>query len=280
VNLISYNNRFKGLGEGAGFFALAGILVGIRNADITSGDKEAAPPGLAAIGGAILFGLGGAVLGTVVGSYQDYIVNEQSYNYHGFNSIELVGGLNIAGLSYSANETNFSNDNMIDYSAGMFLLWSLNNELGIKSGIFYNSKGGSFGQYVPSIDFTFHRDVFLNLIDIPVLFQYSFRQADAKPRFYAGPQIGFFLNGKIDNLYDNREFDISYPVYYKTIDSKDVNNPQISFVIGAGLNFQKHITINILYEYGLSKLSNGLFNGETTNIKVNSFSILLGYQLW
>ena len=67
VNLISFNNRLTGMAEGAGFYALLGILVGIRNADITSGDQDAIPPEFAAIAGAIVFGLGGAVIGTVTG---------------------------------------------------------------------------------------------------------------------------------------------------------------------------------------------------------------------
>jgi hypothetical protein len=68
-------------------------------------------------------------------------------------------------------------------------------------------------------------------------------------------------------------------MYYKAIYSKDVNSPEVSFVIGAGFNLQKYITINVMYDYGLSKFSNSLFDGEVKNIKLSSFSVLLGYGI-
>lgn len=283
VNSISFNNRLIGMGEGALFYALVGVLVGIRNADITSGDQEAIPPEIAAIGGAIVFGLGGAVVGTAIGSYQEYIINEPKYNYHGLTSFELIGGVSTSGLGLTINGSNSSSDLMVDYSAGISLVLSFNNELGIKSGILFSSKGGGFDQYIASESFTYHRDIFVNQIEIPILLQYSFRKLVSKPRIYAGPQLDFFRNGRIDNLYNIKDDFSNYPsshqIFYRSIDLNEVNNPEYSFVIGTGFNFQKYITIDFQYKYGLTKFSNSLFDGEVTNLKLNSFSILLGYGL-
>jgi hypothetical protein len=280
VNLISFNNRLKGMGEGACFFGIAGFLFGFLDAEITSGDQEAFPPEIGAVAGAIVFGLGGAVVGTVTGSYQDYAINEPDYNYHGFTSVELEGGICNSNMGIAIHGNNSYGGQLLDYSAGLSLVWSFNNELGIKSGIFYSSKGGGFDQLIAPFSFDFHRDVFVNFIEIPFLFQYSFRHTELRPRLYAGPQLGFFLNGRIDNIYDIKEHYLyPYQIYYRTIDPSEVNNPVINFVIGTGFNLQKYITVDLQYEYGLSKFSNSLFDGEVTNLKLNSFSILLGYGL-
>ncbi|MGA7722312.1 MAG: porin family protein [Ignavibacteriaceae bacterium] len=280
VNLISFNNRLTGMAEGAGFYALLGILVGIRNADITSGDQDAIPPEFAAIAGAIVFGLGGAVIGTVTGSYQDYVINEPGYNYHGLTSVELVGGISNSYLGITINGNNSSSGQFLDYSAGISLVWSFSNNIGLKSGLFYSSKGGSFDQLVPPSTFAYHRDIFVTFIELPLLFQYSFRETKINPRLYAGPQFDFFRNGRIDNIYNIKDY-FSYPInlYYDSINPSEVNSPEYSFVIGAGINFQKYITVDIQYELGLSKFSKSLFDGQVNNVKLNSFSILLGYGL-
>jgi hypothetical protein len=69
------------------------------------------------------------------------------------------------------------------------------------------------------------------------------------------------------------------PYYYKTINHSEVNSPEYSFVIGTGINLQKYVTLDLQYEFGLSKFSNSLFDGEVTNLKLNSFSVMLGYGL-
>jgi hypothetical protein len=280
INSISYNNHWIGIGEGALYYSMLGIMVAIRNADITSGDQGAIPPELAAIGGAIVFGLAGTIPGVAFGSYQEYIINPQNYNYHGFTSVRLLGGLNTSGLGVRINGANFSTSRVIDYSFGISILWSFNDKIGINSGIFYNSKGSSFDQYVPSESFTYHRDIFLDQLEIPILFQYTFTQDKIKPRIYAGPQIGIFRDGRIDNIYDIKEYFVYPPIhilYYRGIDTKQVNNPEYSIVIGAGVNLQKFITLDLQYNYGLSKFSNSLFDGQVTNLKLNSFSILMGF---
>jgi hypothetical protein len=277
VNSISFNNRWKGMDEGAGFFALGGMLFGIRNASITSGDHGAILPEIAAIGGAIVFGLGGAVVGTAIGSSQDYIINEHDINYHGLSSVKLLGGISSTNMGIMINGNNTSCDSFIDYSAGISFVWSFNNYLGIKSGLFYNAKGGSFDQYIASDSFTYHRDIFLSQIEIPVLFQYTFSQGYLRPRIFAGPQIGFFNNGRIDNIFDIKQYSQFYSkIFYKTIDPEDVNSPEYSFVIGAGFDLQKYISIEFQYDQWLSNFSNSLFGGQVTNLKLNSFSILLG----
>jgi hypothetical protein len=277
VNSISFNNRIKGMGEGAGFFALAGMLVGIRNGVPISDNYGDLVPELAAIAGAIVFSFGGALVGTAIGSSQDYIINEHDINYHGLSSVKLLGGISFTNMGITINGNNISCSTFADYSAGISFLWSFNNYLGIKSGLYYNAKGGSFDQYIASDSFTYHRDIFLSQIEIPVLFQYTFSKDFLKPRIFAGPQIGFFNNGRIDNIFDIKQSSQPYSkIFYKTIDPKDVNSPVYSFVIGAGFDLQKYISIEFQYDQWLSKFSNSLFDGQVTNLKLNSFSILLG----
>ncbi|MDR3626408.1 MAG: outer membrane beta-barrel protein [Ignavibacteriaceae bacterium] len=280
VNTISFNNHFKGAGEGAAFSAMAGVLFAIRKTDFSSGDQEYIPPEITAVAGAIVFGLGGAVIGTATGSCQQYIFNEKNFNYHGFSSIELAGGINTSCLFMSLNNTKATSTVMVNYSAGLSFVWNFNNNIGLKSGLFYNSLSGSFGQFSIPLSYYYNRDIFVNLLNVPIEFQYTFRQFYSKPRIYAGPELGFFLSGTIDNLYNYKDY-YSSPrqMYYKAIYSKDVNSPEVSFVIGAGFNFQKYITINVMYDYGLSKFSNSLFDGEVKNIKLSSFSVLLGYGI-
>jgi hypothetical protein len=125
VNSISYNNRLIGMGEGAYLYALAGILFGIKEADHIADQTESSPQS-GAVAGAIVFGLvgaiAGAVVGTVTGSYQDYIINEPEYDYHGLTSIELVGGICSSYMGFTFNGNNSLAGSYVDFTAGLSLV--------------------------------------------------------------------------------------------------------------------------------------------------------------
>ncbi len=283
IKIISYNNRLKGMAEYAGIGFITGLLVGIEsdaNLPALPYMGGGAEPGLGTAFSAVLVPLGGALIGLAVGSTQEYQFVDNPVS-KGWSAIGIIGGIGINGIKSSLdNNTNYSKGGIVKYIYGGFVVWSFNKNISLRAELFKTTKGGSYETSYSQnyFDVSYISTVYLNYLEIPVLFQYTFPEIYFRPRFYAGPALSLFLNGSIDRVPGNGSYPDYSIRYERDITGNEVNSPDIDLILGTGINLKGHITIDVRYDWGFRSLSSSLFDGQAANLKQNAFSIMMGYE--
>ncbi len=283
IKMVSYNNRLKGLAEFIGIGFITGLLIGTESSanlpplPYMGGGSD---PAFVTIALTLVGGLSGVLIGPIVGSRQDYIFIEPE-EFKGWSAFGILGGIGIDNIKSSLdNNPNYIRDGIVKYTFGGYVTWSFNKNIALRAELLKTTKGGSYEtDYTSNYqDVSYISTAYLNFLEVPILFQYSFPNIYFHPRFYAGPALSFFLNGSINKV----PGDYSYPVnnirYERDITGNEVNSPDIDLIVGTGINLKGNITIDFRYDWGLRTLSNNLFEGQAGNLKLKVFSIIMGYE--
>ncbi len=284
IKTISFNNHWKGMAEYAGIGSIAGLLVGIQNdanlpaLPFMGGGAE---PGLGTIFCTVVGTLAGSLIGSIIGSTQELIIESQP-EPKGLCAIGIIGGISISGINSSLdNNSNLAEGDNVKYSYGGYVVWSFNKNFSLRAELFKTNKGGSYETPYRSQNFytiNYITTVYLNFLELPILFQYSIPSIYFHPRFYVGPAVSIFNNGSIDKTLGDNSYPDYSGTYKKNLTTNDINNPDFDIILGAGINLKRHITIDLRYDWGLRTLSNNLFEGLAANLKQHAFSVMLGYE--
>lgn len=283
IKMISYNNRLKGMAEYIGIGFIVGLLVGIENdanlppLPYMGGGAE---PGLGTVFLAVLGALGGTLIGPAVGSTQEYMFVDDPIS-KGWSAIGIIGGIGINGINSSLdNNTNYTKGGIVKYIYGGFVVWSFNKNISIRAEILRSTKGGSYQTYYTNnyYNVSYISTVYLNFLEVPVLFQYTFPKIYFHPRFYAGPALSIFNDGKIDRVPGDHSYPDNSFRYERDVTTDEINSPDVDIILGGGINLNRHVTIDVRYDLGFSSLSSKLFDGQAANLKQNAVSIIMGYE--
>lgn len=174
------------------------------------------------------------------------------------------------GIVFGPNVSYFSREFVnlsFGFKIGYFMKSNLNKELTIHLEGNYSYKSANISATYSIFDENNNLvDIFgvrpiaqMGSIDIPIMLQYKIYK-----KFFieAGPQISFLLHSDFRDKYKN----VLFP---KNLFTKT----QLYGNVGAGYNINTKLSVDILYEIGLSNSS------KTLNTKTNTFGLNLYYKL-
>lgn len=283
IKMISYNNRLKGIAEYIGIGFIVGLLVGIENdanlppLPYMGGGAE---PGFGTVVISFAGGISGVFTGPIFSPTQEFMFTEPA-EPKGWSAIGIIGGIGIDNISSTLdNNSNYIRGGIVKYTYGGYVVWSFNKNISIRAELFKTTKGGSYETTYSKnyYDVSYISTAYLNFLEIPVLFQYTFPDIYFHPRFYAGPALSIFNDGKIDNVPGKFSFPDNSFRYNRDVTADEINSPDIDVILGGGINLNRHVTIDVRYDLGLSSLSSKLFDGQAANLKQNAVSIIMGYE--
>lgn len=173
----------------------------------------------------------------------------------------ILGGINISDYSKAHNNAE------VGFNIGGFLNYLISNKIEAKIEAKYSLKNGYISSTYDIFDvnnnlvdsFGVRPIAQMGSIDIPIIIQYKIYK-----NFFieAGPQISFLLHSDFRDKYKN----VLFP---KNLFTKT----QFYGNVGAGYNINKKLSVDILYEIGLSNSS------KTLNTKTNTVGLNLYYEL-
>lgn len=170
------------------------------------------------------------------------------------------------GVKAGGNFSNLSADGSISeskgkigYYAGVFMNLPVAESFSIQPEVLYNNVG-SKTTYKLSESIKAERNIDLNYITVPVMFQYKF-----VPEFYmeAGPEVNFLVNAKSTTKLDTSSSGASL---VKELNKDNFNAVNFGMGIGAGFNITPNFGINAKYVAGFNDITK---TGEGKN-KVNN----------
>ena len=165
--------------------------------------------------------------------------------------IGIKAGLNLANLS--VEDDNVETDSKIGFQVGAFYELSAGEDLMIRPGLLYSTKGAKEPEGDESIS--------VNYLDIPIDVVYKLDVGNNKLGFHAGPYIGILTSAKDGEGEDIKEF-------VKSID--------LGLNIGLGYELQ-NIILDINYGLGLSNINDS--GSDEDSIKNTNISFTIGYRL-
>jgi hypothetical protein len=150
--------------------------------------------------------------------------------------VGIKSGLNLAILSASINSES-------SYKPGFHVGMYVKTPGGFRPEIYFSSQGQK-DNYVspPSFVSTGKTTTTLNYLNIPLLME----MGKKKVTFQVGPQIGFVLSGKEKGTVNGQPVDDNLKDFLKS--------PDISLVLGMGLNLSEQVSLGIRYNHGLSDI--------------------------
>lgn len=179
---------------------------------------------------------------------------------------------------------NLANASISDDDEGTFKM-----KPGISAGVFYQIQSGSL-TIQPEINFAqqgtkFEVDflgssveskITMNYIQVPILVKYGFGDME-KLNFFvqAGPYVGLGIgNAKSETCVDGGDCETDDIEYGS--DDEQIKNPDFGAQLGAGVNINKNISIDVRYVLGLANLVNDSVDSESW--KNNAINIGVGYK--
>lgn len=158
---------------------------------------------------------------------------------------------------------------------------------GFSAGVFYQIKSGSL-TIQPEINFAqqgtkFELDILgtkaetnftMNYIQIPILVKYGFGDME-KLNFFvqAGPYLGMGIGKAKGETCVGSDCETDETEYGSGEDQ--IKNPDFGAQLGAGVNINKNISVDVRYVLGLNNLVNG---EEDSSWKNNAINIGVGYK--
>lgn len=184
-------------------------------------------------------------------------------------SFGVRGGLNVANLSSIDLSSSMwlpsrEKKPRINFNAGIYGQYSLNEKMALQAELFYSGEGVKFkhgGNEAPE-------QIKLNYLSLPVLFKYNIVK-----NFYAmaGPQFSYLLAAH--SIYENGSVNVL----------SEHNKIAIGFVPVIGYDW-KNISFNLRYQIGLSKLPKSQYGGNLPysddKVKSNVFSVVVSYRIF
>ncbi len=131
---------------------------------------------------------------------------------------------------------------------GVFLAFNLGPFITIQPEVLYTMKGVRMEETVG--DVTFSEKIYGDYIEIPLLLKLRIPTGSISPVVFAGPAVGFKLSEKFEM---NGE---SVP------DTTLLKDNDYGAIFGAGLDFGRHLMLDVRYSMGLQKVFK-VIEGET-----------------
>ncbi len=158
----------------------------------------------------------------------------------------IIGGLNLANFSGDDAEDSKSKTG---FAAGGFVTFNLSEKFAIQPEVLYSTKGSKYES--SDLGFQVKATTSLNYIDIPVLGVFS---PVNNIKFFAGPSINIFLNGKSEAEMPGVEAEMPGVIELKfseDIKTKDVKSPEFGLVVGGAFS-SGQLGIGARYSIGLT----------------------------
>lgn len=182
-------------------------------------------------------------------------------------AVVLIAGISgfaaAADLSYGVkggiNMANLTGDGISDTSSAMrfalggFLTYSVSDNFVLQPELLYTQKGCEFDSFGITSKLKF------DYIEIPILAKYLISPGKSTcPFIFGGPVIATLMSAKFDDE-----------------DAKDnIKSTDFGLVIGAGVELESGISIDIRYNMGLTKIAK-----DGGDIKNTVISLMVGYKL-
>ena len=193
-------------------------------------------------------------------------------------AIELTGGLkiganfaNLYGEDLKEMEEELGEDfeSRLGICIGGFITFNISEMFAIQPEVLYSMKGSKaegtlFGE-------TFKVKFNISYLEIPVLVKLRIpTQGNVKPSLFAGPSLAIKLSGKSK---------VEYAGESEEEDIEELKNTDFGLIIGAGVDLgfgflgQGKITVDLRYNFGLTKISE-----ENDEVKNKVISLMIGYS--
>ena len=181
-------------------------------------------------------------------------------------SLGVLGGLNLANLSFDPKLEGFDLSNHTVFGIGGVLDYNLNESFSFHLEPMYLLKGCE-GE-AEGFDVKMEAD--LAYLEVPVMLKYSFVAKDIKPYIMAGPTIGFNLSAKrkITVNGDSEEEDVK----------DDVKSIDFGLGFGAGVSLPMDhysIFVEARYTLGLTNINDDPEDSDT-DVKTKGIQIFAG----
>ena len=277
---VSFDNHFKGLFQ-YGFLGLfggglAGYIAG------SEGGLRYREPVPGAIAGSFICGVGGAIIGLVIGSPQQYILNYTNEPNGIVHRFGLIGGMTSSMLygGFSDNR-GFGTTELDRFAFGVFYRHPLTKIFRLRPEVLYEYKGGNYsydGNYISS-DFYVEGEtaaVKLKEIEIPCLLEIGPPSISSLTvEGFIGPALNIYLNGQFEE-YQLGFMDSAIKLRQIAV----APNPYVSILIGCGIKWNTHFATEFLWDQELTSSGNiQLIDGSELNIKQNDFFIRGAFTL-
>lgn len=171
----------------------------------------------------------------------------------------VLGGLNLANLSFDPEPTGVSIDNLTGFGAGGVLNFEFVGGFNIQAEPMYLQTGAK--TTASGVDVKLK----INYISIPVLFIYTFQTGvnQVQPYIFAGPSLGFTASATLNVSAGGLSVDYDMKDSVKTTD--------FSGVFGAGVNIP--VGMNTVFIEGRYSLGFTDINNTTTSLVGNGSSV-------
>ena len=223
-------------------------------------------PELASFAGAVLFGLGGMITGVILGSNQDFPVNDkESESLKFLKRFGLMAGLNSSTLTGSFSDNRrFSARAMERYSFGLYYLWKITGAVEFRPELIYAAKGGNYN-YPGTGNSPYYLGnnqtsaVYLDMLEAPLLMQIElFSPGKRFFKIFAGPSVNIPFKGELDEFYIGPMDEVT------EFSVKKINAAAyISFIYGIGVKWDRHFSTEIFFDSGISRTGNAYMKDGT-----------------
>ncbi len=281
VNSISFSDHWKGLAQYAFAGMFAGGVIG-HKAGNDAGIRERDPI-LGMMAGAILFGLGGIIVGVITGSSQNYVLNDNDSETLKFiRRFGLITGMTSSTFYGGfSDRRSFAARSLEQYSFGLYYLYDINRVLKLRPELIYCIKGGNYdyGNSGSSNNYNYYSGTstfYLDVIELPVLIQLDpFPSPGQFLKIFAGPSINIPLKGELDEYYVG-PMDEVFPNSIEKFNAK----PYVSIVYGFGVKWDRHFSTELLFDSGLTSLGSvGMSDGTKLNLRQDNILISTTFSL-
>lgn len=157
-------------------------------------------------------------------------------------------GTNIAKLNFAEDEDYIEIKSLIGLNIGALYEMQLSEKFSLQGELQFIQKGSR----AEDIDFDEKYSIRFNYIDLAVMSKYYLTNIGESTRLYlsATPYLGYAINGKYEEEYDNRTFS-------ESIDFKEDGISRFDFGIGLGIGLNRNNWfLDVRYNIGLQNLDN------------------------
>ncbi len=283
VSSFSYCNHWEGMQQ----YAFAGIFAGGVLGYKAGGDaaERERDPALGAVAGAILLGLGGAITGVIIGSPQNYLLNDNdSETLRFIKRFGIFTGITSSSLSGGfSDKRDFTTTDKAQYTGGLYYLTNIYGALKFRPQIIYSIKGGNYNYSVNPQEGNLQSieggtsTLYLDIIETSLLLQVEPPTSTNSHflKFIAGPSINFPVHSELDEYYLG-PMDNIYENSIKQFNSK----PYLSIMYGIEIKWDPHFSTDLLLDHGITSQGNAqMSDGTILHLQQDDVLITTAFSL-
>lgn len=151
--------------------------------------------------------------------------------------------------------------NKVGLVAGVFLAINIGKIITIQPEFLYTMKGSQIADPLGEYSGKLYGDY----LEIPLLLKVRIPTPGIQPAIFAGPSVGFKLREKLQ--IDGQDIPLEETL---------LENNDYGAIFGAGLDFARHIMIDVRYSLGLKKVLTAIEEGIQQDVKNGVWSATVG----